>query len=175
MGSRPIAVRRGVPYAGLRHERLDLDEEGPASFKGDRDDAPRGRHLVLDEEGAGRIRDLAQAGLDHLEDADLVGCAEPVLRGPDQAKGAAALALDGDHGVDQVLEGLGPGDAAVLGDVTDEDHHDPLPLGQLHEAQRRLAHLPHAARRAVQLLEGRGLDRVDDDRGRPHARGRSPR
>ena len=76
------------------------------------------------------------------------------------------------HGVDEVLQGLRAGDAPVLRDVADQDDRDPLPLRQLHEAERRLAHLADAPGRAVQLVERRGLDGVDDDRRRTQGAGR---
>ena len=69
--------------------------------------------------------------------------------------------------VDEVLERPRPGDRAVLRDVADEDDRDPLALGELHEPERRLADLADAARRAVELVDGHRLDRIDDDEGRP--------
>ena len=127
------------------------------------------------EEGAGRIGDLHQPGVVHLEDADLVGRAEAVLGRPQQAHRGVPLALEADHRVDQVLERLGPGDRAVLGDVPDEDDGDPVALGQVHQAQRRLAHLADAAGRAVELVDGRRLDRIDDDERRSRSTGRPRR
>ena len=47
--------------------------------------------------------------------------------------------------------------------MADEDDGDPVALGQVHQAQGRLADLPDAAGRAVELGDGRGLDGVDDD------------
>ena len=67
------------------------------------------------------------------------------------------LALEADHRVDEMLEGLGAGDRAVLGDVPDEDDGDPVPLGQIHQAQGRLADLADAAGRAVELVDGSRL------------------
>ena len=64
----------------------------------------------------------ASPALGHLEQAELVGRAEAVLDGPQQAQGVVALALERQHGVDDVLEHAGPGERAVLGDVADE--HD---------------------------------------------------
>ena len=162
-------ARRSV--ARRRDERLDLDEQRAAPLEGGGDDAPGRRDRVLDQERPGRVGHLAQACLDHLEHADLVRRPEPVLRGPDEAQGPAPLALDRDDGIDEVLQGLRAGDAAVLRHVADQDDRDPLPLRQLHETQRRLAHLAHAAGRAVELVEGRGLDRVDDDRRRTEGAG----
>ena len=58
----------------------------------------------------------------HLEDADLVGRAEAVLHRAQDAELMAALAFEIEHRIDQMLDRLGPGDLAVLGDVADQDH-----------------------------------------------------
>ena len=82
---RPPRRRR---VARRRDERLDLDEQRPAALEGRRDDAAGRRAVVVGEERAARIGNLAQAGLAHLEHAELIGGAEPVLRGPDEAHDA---------------------------------------------------------------------------------------
>ena len=62
-----------------------------------------------------------------------------------------------------MLERLRPGQRTVLRDVPDEDDGDPLPLRELHQAERQFADLSDAARRPIELGDGRRLDRVDDD------------
>jgi hypothetical protein len=89
---------------------------------------------------------LAQALFHHLEDAHLVGGAEAVLGGADDAERVAAVALERQHGVHQVLEQLGARDGAVFGDVANQDEADALLLGQLHQPRRDLAQLRDAAR-----------------------------
>ena len=74
------------------------------------------------------------------------------------------VALEVEHGIHEVLQGLGTGDRAVLRDVPDEDDGDPVALGQLHQSQRCLANLADAAGRPVELVDRGGLDRVDDER-----------
>ena len=170
MASTPLAVRRGVPHGAGGDERLDLDEQRPAALEGRRDDAARRRPVVVGEEGPGRIGDLAQAALAHLEHADLLGRAEAVLGRPQQPQRAVALALERQDRVDEVLEGLRPGERAVLGHVADEDDRDPVALGELHQPERRLADLADAAGRPVELVDGRGLDRVDDEQRRARRR-----
>ena len=56
----------------------------------------------------------------HLEDADLVGGAEAVLRGAQQAGGPEPLPLQVDHRVDEVLEGPRTGHRSLLGHVADQ-------------------------------------------------------
>ena len=161
-GSSAARLARRRPVPGRADERLDLDQDRPAALHRRRDDAA-GRSARMDrEEGSRRIGDLHHSGVVHLEHADLVGRPEPVLGRPEQAHRGVPLAFEADHRVDEVLERLGAGDRAVLGDVPDEDHGDPVPLGQVHQAQRRFAHLADAAGRAVQLFDGRRLDRIDD-------------
>ena len=80
-----------------------------------------------------------------------------------------ALAFEVEHGVDDVLEGLGTGEAAVLRDVTDEERRDVVPLGGEEKLRRRLADLADAAGRRLELQREHGLHRVDDEQPRPHA------
>ena len=55
---------------------------------------------------------------------------EAVLRGAQEAQRRVALGLEGQDRVDEVLEGLGPGQRPVLRDVADEDQspRSPRPL-----------------------------------------------
>ena len=54
--------------------------------------------------------------------------------------------------------------------MADEHDRDPFALGELHEPQRRLSDLADTPGCAVQLVDHRGLDRVDDE----HRRARRP-
>ena len=56
------------------------------------------------------------------------------------------IAVEREHRVDDVLEHARPGEAAVLGDVADEQGGDVALLGQAHEPVRALAHLGHRSR-----------------------------
>jgi hypothetical protein len=168
----PVGVdaARGSPRRAARarrDERLDLDEERPRPLERRGDDAAWCRTVVLGEESPRRIGDLGESLLAHLEDADLLGRPEAVLRGTEQANRGVALALEGEHGIDEVLQCLRPRDRAVFRDVADEDDRDSLRLGELHQAQGSAADLADAPRRAVEIVDRRGLDRVDDEeRGR---------
>ena len=79
------------------------------------------------------------------------------------------LALEVQHGVDDVLERLRAGEAAVLGDVADEEGRDVLSLGREQQLRRRLAHLADAAGRRLELQREDRLHRVDDDERRLEA------
>ena len=104
--------------------------------------------------------------LAHLEAADLVGRAEAVLGGPDHPEAGVPVALEGQHDVDQVLQQPGPGDRAVLGDVADDDHRHPAPLGHPDQRAGHLAHLGHPAGGAVGLGGADRLHRVEDHQRR---------
>ena len=67
------------------------------------------------------IADLHQPTASHFEHADLVGRPEAVLHRTQDAEMVAALALEIEHRVHQMLDRLGPRDLALLGDVADED------------------------------------------------------
>ena len=155
------------PDRARRDERLDLDEDRPAALECRRDDAAGRRLVVLREERPGRVGHLRHAGLAHLEDPDLLGRTEPVLRGANESERCVALAFQGEDRVDEMLERLRPGQRAVLRDVADEDDRDPLPFRQLHQPERRFADLADAPGRPLELADGRGLDGVDDDELRP--------
>ena len=129
-------------------ERLDLDEDRPAAFERRRDHAARRGAVALVEEGACRVLHLRETAAAHLEHADLLGRAEPVLRGADDPERREALALEREHRVDEVLERLRAGQRAVLGHVADQHDRDRLRLRELRQSQRGLAHLADAARRA---------------------------
>ena len=160
------APRRAV--AGRGDERLDLDEERPAALQRRRDDAPgRGTSCSTRNARAGSATSRRPASTISRTPTSSVA-PNRFFEARTQPERAAALALDGDDRVDEVLQRLGPGDAPLLRHVADEDDRDPLPLRQLHQAQGRLADLADAAGRAVELVERRRLDRVDDDRRRAH-------
>ena len=82
-----------------------------------------------------------------------------------------ALALEVEHGVHDVLERLGTGDAATLGDVTDDEHRGAGLFREAHEPRCALAHLAHVAWRAFEVAREDRLDGIDDHHRGPHARG----
>ncbi len=79
-----------------------------------------------------------------------------------------ALAFEIEHGVDDVFQHLGAGEAAVLGDVADEKGRQVVALGGEQELRRGFAHLADAARRRLELEREHRLDRVDDEEPGPH-------
>ena len=85
----------------------------------DRDAGARDRLVVPGDEQPGRVGDRDDAVAGEVEAADLVDRAEAVLHRADHPQPGAALALEVQHHVDEVLEHPRAGDAAVLGDVAD--------------------------------------------------------
>ena len=77
-----------------------------------------------------------------------------------------ALSFEIQHGIDNVLEGLGPGQAAVLRHVTDEEGRDVLTFRHKQQLRRGLAHLPDAPRRGLEFQREDRLHGVDDYEGR---------
>ena len=69
------------------------------------------------------------------------------------------VAVDGEDGVDDVLEGSGARDGAVLGDVTDEQRRQRGLLRELDERLRALPDLGDAAGDAGPVGVNDGLDR----------------
>ena len=103
---------------------------------------------------------LRQAGVGHLEHPDLVGGAETVLHGAQDAELMAAVAFETQHGIDHVLQHSRPGDTALLGNVADQHQREVAGLGQADQLERRRAHLRDGARRAFDRVHPHRLDRV---------------
>ena len=113
------------------------------------------------EEERRRVGDVAEAPVGHLEHADLVGRAEAVLDGAQDAELVTALAFEVEHRVDHVLENTRPRDGAVLCDVADQQHGDPAALGEFDQRLRRCTDLRDRARCRIDGIEPHGLDRID--------------
>jgi hypothetical protein len=93
------------------------------------DDGRAGRSgLPLRQEQRRGIRDRLQTRPGHLEDAQLRDRAEAVLDRAHDPVVLALLALEVEHGVDDVLERLRARQAAVLGDVADQERGDAAAL-----------------------------------------------
>ena len=100
----PDADRRGIGAAVRIDERLHLDQHRarPLEHRGDRRAGHAG--APIDEEARRRVGHVDQAALGHLEQPDLVGAAEAVLQRVERAQRVAAVAVEREHGVDDVLE-----------------------------------------------------------------------
>ena len=161
-------MRRGIAGEERRgDEGLDLGEERPGAL--DRaDDGAAGllARPLLEKEGR-RVGDGLEPGGRHLENRQLRDGAEPVFHGPQDAVAVVPLALEKEDDIDHVLEGLGPGQRAVLGDVADQEGGDLAALGETEDLVGRLPDLADRARARGHLGRENGLDGVhDEDLGR---------
>ena len=80
------------------------------------------------------------------------------------------FAFEVQHGVDDMLERLRPGKAAVFRDMADQERRHVLSFRGKQQLGRGFAHLTDAAGRRLELEREHRLDRVDDDKGRLDAR-----
>ena len=158
------APRQGQRAGG--DEGLDLHQQWPLALDDRHDRRARHAEATVGQEQAARVGDADEPGFGHLEQAELVRRPEAMLHGPQQPERVVAVALEGEHRVDHVLEHPRTGQAALLGHVADEQDGDAAPLGLLHEAVGALTDLRDRARRRAQLRVDHRLDGVDDDRGR---------
>ena len=165
----PLAIRRALPY------ELALTSACTSTSSG-RD--PSMQHSTAEPGAlAGRSARNSADGFGtpfkpaprHLEHAQLADGAEPVLHRADDAVRVMLLALEIEHGVDDVLERLRAGETAVLRDMADEERRDVLPFRGEQQLRRRLANLADAAGSGLELQREDGLDRIDDDERRAKA------
>ena len=158
----------GVGRAARRHvrrrrdERLQLDEQRPRALDGRDDDRARVLLAVRQEELRG-VGHVDEADVAHLEEAELIRAAKAVLDGAQDAVLGVALALEVEHGVDDVFEDARAGQRAVLRHMADDEGGDAVRLGDAQEVDGALAHLRDAARRALHVWLEDGLDGVDDE------------
>ena len=158
------SVRGRRPDRTRAEQRLHLDQERPPALEHRDDDAARDAGHAVAQEHRARVRHGPQAVVAHLEDPHLAGGAEAVLDRGQDAQGVVAVAVEGEDGVDQVLDGPGPGQVAVLGHVADQDDGHPGRLGQPGQPVHAGSDLGQAPRRPRQLVVADGLDGVDHAR-----------
>ena len=133
MESQPTTARLAAQRRRC-NQRLDLDQQWARALDAREDRGAGTGRVTVAEEQRRRVRNLDQAGACHLEDADLVRGAEPVLDGAENAERVSAIAFEVQHGVDHVLDHLRAGDVTVLGDMTDKQHRAALRFGVADEA-----------------------------------------
>ena len=134
----------GHREVGLCDEGLHLEQDRPRTLERA---GHCGARLAVDgsPEDLGRVRDADEPRARHLEHADLVRRAEPVLDRSQHAVGAVAVALELEDTIDEVLQHARPSDGPVFRDMPDENRHDPGALRDPQQACRRLADLRHRA------------------------------
>src|SRR5262249_45456829 len=88
--------------SGRRYQRLDLYKQRPGALHAGKYCRTGRAGMTFAEEQGGGVGDLPEAAARHLEDADLVGWAEAILDGAEDAEMVATLALEIEDGVDHV-------------------------------------------------------------------------
>ena len=82
------------------------------------------------EQELGWILDLTQSFPAHLEETHFLGRSEAIFPDAEDAESVGAISLQLENAIDQVFEEPRSGDAAVLGDMTDEQEGELLTAGE---------------------------------------------
>ena len=106
------------------------------------------------------IGHLPEAGAGHLEDGQLAGGTKAVFDAPEHPVGATVLAFELQDHIDNMLQNLGPGDGAFLGNMADQDDGDTCRFGKAQQLGRHFLDLAHAAGGGVHVLAVHGLHGV---------------
>jgi hypothetical protein len=97
-----------------------------------------------------------------------VRSAKAVFDAADDAVRVMPIPFKVDDGIDDVLDDLGAGQHAGLGDVADDDHGDAAGFGQADQVHAAIAQLRHRPRRGGQSGLVNHLHRIDDHHIRMH-------
>ena len=152
----------GRPVNGTADKALRFNQEGAHPFDGGGDSDTAEALVVLGQKQLGRVADLAQTLAAHLVDAEFRGAPEAVLDAAEDAVHVMLVALELQHGIDDVLQDFRAGDAALLIDVADEQDGHPVFLGKTEDGGAALANLRDAAGRGLDQLREDCLDGVDN-------------
>ena len=137
------ALRCAVGCSG--DERLCLDKEGAHALYGRCYGYAAEAVLVVGEEQFGGVAYGPEAVGAHLVDAELGGGTEAVFLRAQDAVEVVLVALELEHGVDDVFEHFGSGDGAFFVDVADENDARSSALGVLEQLLCAFANLCEAA------------------------------
>ncbi len=152
-----------------RHQRLYLDQERPSPLEARRDNRSRsggGAFRKIRKEDLAWIRHLFEAARLHCENTDLVRATEAVLHPSEDPGRVPRISLEGEHGVDEVLERSRAGNRPVLRHVAHQEHRHFEGLRQRQDPRGRLAHLGDRPRRRTKFRDVKRLDRVDHGHAR---------
>ncbi|OIQ74092.1 hypothetical protein GALL_442630 [mine drainage metagenome] len=142
----------------LVHQCLHFHQQGSRALLGDGNAGPRHLLGMVRQEQGRRVADLAQAFFRHGEHAQFVDGAEAVLESADQSEAGVGIALEIQHGIDDMLQHARACQGAFLGHVADQDDGDAKLFGEAGQLRRTFPHLRHRPRCG---LQGLGIDRLD--------------
>ena len=165
-----VGSSAGIAERGGAGQGLDFDEQraGPLNRDGDR--GTGGVRLPFRQECLRGIGNLNHTPLNHFKNPDLARGAKAVLYTAEEPVAVEGVALQVEHGVDDVLQDAGTGNVTLFGHVPDQEDSDPRVFGQLLELAGTVAHLAHATRGRGQFLRVGRLNAVDDDEHRRNVR-----
>ncbi|MNC16111.1 hypothetical protein D3C75_639570 [compost metagenome] len=134
-----------VGNLGVVHQRLQLHQQGARPLPDHHDDGAGGLLVTTAQEDGGGVAHLLHPLPRHGEDAKLVDRTEAVLVGAQGPKTRVVGTVQQHGAVDAVLQHLGAGQGAVLGDMAHHEDGDMILLGVAGEQGRRFAHLGDGA------------------------------
>ena len=161
LGSTPVPTRRGIARSVGATSAWTSSRSGRVPSSAQPTAAPISPGCVAPKSSDGSGTPTRPGGR-HLEDAELVRRAEPVLRRAQDAVLVVAVALELEDAVDEVLETRGPATAPSFVTWPTRTVATPASFATRSRQPRRLAHLGD---RAGRRPEGRGVQRlhgVDD-------------
>ena len=150
--------RRGCAREDGRDQGLDLHQDGAGTLQAGDDRGAGDFQGAFRHEQSRGVGHFHQPRLLHLKDPQFVGGAEAVLDGAQQPEGVAAVALEVEHRIYEMLQHHGAGDGAFLGDVADQEGGDAGEFGLLHQAE---GGLPDLGQRAGGRGQGGGVEGLD--------------
>ncbi|MEZ4507037.1 MAG: hypothetical protein R2848_14580 [Thermomicrobiales bacterium] len=131
-------------------------------LEGDRHGRASGIERAFLQESLRRVPNFLQAGLGHLEHPDFIGRAKSVLHRAENAELLEALTFEIQHRVDHVFKHARPGDVPLFGDMANDDDRDHARFCPPDELRGRFTNLPDTAGGRLEIIDSRGLDRIDD-------------
>ena len=159
--SRPLTDRRGCGVALIVTRACTSARSGRRPSNVTVTQVPAIGARCREMNKPGRVGNLDDPVGADVEAADLVHRPEPVLDRAQHPQPRAALALEAQHDVDEMLQRSRPGDRTVLGHVADQQRrHGPL-LGDPDQRRGDGSELGDAPGRRVDVVASDGLHRVD--------------
>ena len=123
LGSQPTTARRGVPSEVGATSAWISTSSGRVPSMPANTAVPGAAGVALGEEQRGRVGDLGAGPRPVISNTPISSVGpKRFFTARRMRNWCAAVALEGEHRVDHVLDHARAGDLAVLGDVADQDH-----------------------------------------------------
>ena len=150
-----------VPALTVIDQRLQFNQQRPGALPHHHHYTARTHLLATRQKDRRRIFYLPQALFTHGKNAELIDCAKTIFVPPQGAKAAVATGLQHQEAVDHMLQYLGSGEGAVLGDMADQHQDSAGLLGEANQQRGALAHLGDAAGSGLDIRQVAHLNRID--------------